>query len=167
MEKFKNILFEYIKTFISSLVIVLLFINFIAIPVKVSGTSMMPNLEPNDFGFSGIITKIFGYNRFDIVVLEKHESNDKIVKRIIGLPNESIEYTNNELYVNGEFVEQDFIDNVYTEDFKIELKDDEYYVLGDNREVSLDSRYYGVFNSKDIVAKDIIILYPFSNLGVK
>ena len=167
MNKFKNILWEYIKTFLTSLLFVLFFINFIAIPVKVSGSSMLPNLNNGDFGFSGIITKAFGYNRFDIVVLKKYDSNDKIVKRIIGLPNEYVECIDNQLYINGEYIEQYFIEGVFTEDFKIQLNEDEYYVLGDNREISLDSRYYGVFKSEDIIAKDIFIIYPFANLGVK
>ena len=136
-----NILWEYIKTFLTSLLFVLFFINFIAIPVKVSGSSMLPNLNNGDFGFSGIITKAFGYNRFDIVVLKKQDSNDKIVKRIIGLPNEYVECIDNQLYINGEYIEQYFIEGVFTEDFKIQLNEDEYYVLAFSF-TDTDASYY-------------------------
>ena len=74
----------------------------------------------------------------------------RIIKRIIGLPNETIEYNNNQLYVNGKLVEERYeVKN--TEDFTITTKDNEYFVLGDNRAVSKDSRMLGNFNEKDIV----------------
>lgn len=167
MEKVINFVFEFLKSLLISIVIVTLVIKFIAIPVRVTGSSMYPNLHDGDFGFSGVITKTAGYERFDVVVLENDETKQKIVKRIIGMPNEHIEYKNSELYINGELVEEEFIDEyVYTNDFEYQLGDDEYFCLGDNREVSQDSRFYGPFNSQDIVAKSILILYPFRDFGV-
>ena len=68
-------------------------------------------------------------------------------------------------YINGELIEQDFKYQGYTQDLKVTLKSDEYYVLGDNREYSKDSRFYGPFNSKQIVSSHILVLFPFSDFG--
>lgn len=166
MEK-SNFLLELIKSFIISIVIVFIIINFIALPVRVSGDSMYPTLHNGDFGFSGIFTKLFDYKRYDVVVIENENTQQKIVKRIIGLPNELITYKDSQLYVNELPVEEPFLDeSVYTDDFSIQLGDNEYFCLGDNREVSRDSRYYGAFRKDDIVSRKILVLFPFSDLGI-
>lgn len=167
MEKTIDFIFEFFKSLLISIVIVALIITFVAIPVRVNGSSMYPNLHEGDFGFSGKFNRVLGYKRFDVVVLENEATAQKIVKRIIGLPGEKVEYKNSQLYINGEAIEEDFLDEgVFTNNFVIELNEDEYFCLGDNREVSQDSRYYGPFSSKDIVAKSILILYPFSDIGI-
>ena len=167
MEKTIDFIFELLKSFLISIVVVVLIINFIAIPVRVSGSSMYPNLHEGDFGFSGVFTRALGYKRFDVVVLENDATQQKIVKRIIGLPNEKVEYKNSQLYINDEAVEEDFLgEDIFTNNFVVELGNDEYFCLGDNREVSQDSRYYGPFSSKDIVAKSILVLYPFRDMGL-
>lgn len=98
------------------------------------------------------ISKVKEVNRFDIVVAEKTD-NYLIVKRVVGLPNEKIEYKNNHLYINDEPVTEDFIDlyTVKTEDFTYFLEEDEYFLLGDNREYSTDSREHGPFRKEEII----------------
>ena len=64
-------------------------------------------------------------------------------------------------------ITEEFLDDVYTADFSITLNDDEYYCLGDNREISKDSRYYGPFSLKDIKSLGFIVIYPFNEFGVK
>ena len=76
-----------------------------------------------------------------------------LVKRLIGFPNEKVEYKDNKLYINDEYIEEDFLNDTITNDFKIYLKDNEYYCLGDNRQHSADSRTYGAFSIQDIKAK--------------
>lgn len=127
---------------------------------------MYPNLKDGQTGISFVISKYFGIDRFEIVIV-KTENKD-IVKRVIGLPNEKIEYREDKLYVNGELIEQDF-DFVKdgTEDFSIELKDDEYFVLGDNRIVSRDSRDIGPINKSKIVSLHVFVITPFKELGLR
>ena len=175
MNKFKNILWEYIKTFLTSLLFVLFFINFIAIPVKVSGSSMLPNLNNGDFGFSGIITKAFGYNRFDIVVLKKYDSNDKIVKRIIGLPAETVQIDKEgKIYIDGEVLEESYGAEVIRPEYigiaaeEILLGEDEYFVLGDNRNNSKDSRMpeVGNIDREDIIGRAWVRIWPLKDFEV-
>lgn len=127
---------------------------------------MYPNLKDGQTGISFVISKYFGIDRFEIVIV-KTENKD-IVKRVIGLPNEKIEYREDKLYVNGELIEQDF-DFVKdgTEDFSIELKDDEYFVLGDNRIVSRDSRDIGPINKSKIVSLHVFVITPLKELGLR
>ena len=103
------------------------------------------------------------------------EKKEYLIKRVIGLPGETVEYRNNQLYINGEPVEEPFLDASYTStypgtftsDFKTEkLGEDEYFCMGDNRPHSSDSRYYGAFHKSDIVSKGVFVIYPFKAFGV-
>jgi signal peptidase I len=132
-------------------VIVILIRMFIISPVRVEGTSMYPTLSNNEFLLLSKYDQ--SYERFDIVVLKY--KNERLVKRIIGLPGETVEYKNNTLYINGKEVEEPFI-NVNTDDFKLselgydKIPDNYYFVVGDNRGSSLDSRVIGLINKKDL-----------------
>ena len=161
-----DFLFGLFRDIIISLIIIVILINFVAIPVRIDGTSMYPNLKDGDFGFSGIFTKSLGLYRFDVVVIDSSKTEDRIVKRIIGLPGETVTYEDNQLYIDGVAIDETFIsDDVYTEDLTVTLGEDEYFVLGDNRTVSRDSRYYGPFSSSEIIAKSILTLWPLSSFG--
>ena len=108
---------------------------------------------------------VTSYERFDIVVIDSSVEGDTLIKRIIGLPGETIRYKNGNLYINDEIIE-----DVYaygdTENFQeITLGEDEYFVMGDNREVSLDSRSIGVIKYEEIEGTVSFILYPFSEFG--
>ena len=98
------------------------------------------------------VSKIKEVSRFDIVIAKKHD-NYLIVKRVIGLPDEKVEYKGNHLYINEKPVTEDFIDLYLTktEDFTYTLKDDEYFLLGDNREYSTDSRELGAFKKEKLL----------------
>ena len=110
------------------------------------------------------------YKRFDIVVI--NYENSKLVKRIIGLPGESIEYKDNKLYINGEIIQD--VDVSRTTDFSLKelydiekIPDNYYFVMGDNRGNSSDSRDYriGLIKKSDIVGTTSIRLYPFNKIG--
>ncbi len=154
--------------------------TFFFMPVRVDGTSMYPTIENKSVGFSSIISRRVGtIERFDIVIIRINDEKENLVKRVVGLPGETIWYVNDTLYVNGAPVSEDFFDPVYTqqqknkwnrEDFTantdvITLADDEYYCLGDNRIVSIDSRSYGPFKQDQILAKGIFVLWPFEHFG--
>lgn len=98
------------------------------------------------------VSKIKEISRFDIVIAKKHD-NYLIVKRVIGLPNEKIEYKDNHLYINEKPVTEDFIDLYLTktEDFTYKLEGNEYFLLGDNREYSTDSRELGAFKKEKLL----------------
>ena len=98
------------------------------------------------------ISKIKEINRFDIVIAKKTD-NYLIVKRVIGLPDEKVEYKDNHLYINEKPITEDFIDLYLTktEDFTYKLEDNEYFLLGDNREYSTDSRELGAFKKEKLL----------------
>lgn len=160
---------DLLKIVLSSIAIAFLVVNLLFITVKVDGKSMYGTLKDKDYGISFIFTRNFlGINRFDIVTLKVENFNNLLVKRVIALPNEIIEYKDNKLYINGTFVEQDFLSkDQLTEDFKYQLAEDEYFVMGDNRVASLDSRSFGPIKKSAIKTSGILILYPLSNFGVK
>lgn len=157
--------------------VVLVVTNYIVTPVQVKGSSMYPTLEDGSLGFSNIIGyKISGIRRFDVVVVYLEEKNEYLVKRVVGLPGETVSYKDGQLYINNEAVDEPFFDKDYRDSYgsafmsdvdPVTLGDDEYYCLGDNRPHSSDSRYYGAFKKEDIRSKGIFIYWPFSDFGVK
>ena len=114
----------------------------------VQGESMVPTLENNQIKFA-LRTTLVEPKRWDIVTV-KVESNYYLIKRVIGLPGETIEYKNGKLYINGKETEDKF--SHLTEDYKITLSENEYCCLGDNRQHSSDSREYGAFPKKEITS---------------
>ena len=154
-----------IKDYVYIVLIVVLIRTFLITPAAVSGSSMEDTLKSHDLVIiNKLVYRIKDIERFDIVVVKNEEDKDKIIKRIIGLPNETIEYKNNKLYINGEEVKTK-IEIKDIVDFKVETKDDEYFVLVDNRSISKDSRILGNFNKKDIVGRVDIRCYPFDKVG--
>lgn len=174
-EILEEILYAFRTVVITSVVIFMTF-NFIATPVTVEGPSMTPTLMENQWGFSSLLSKYTGhYERFDVVVVYYEEKDMQLVKRLIGLPGETIEYKEDKLYVNGSYVEENFFDADYirrqtyngqiqfTDDFgPITLGKDEYFVVGDNRPRSTDSRVLGNFSKDDILSKSILVLWPLN-----
>lgn len=185
---------DFLKVFAISAIVILLFVNFIAHPVTVVGHSMDPTLAEGEYGFTSVITpNISGIKRGDIVVVNmKNEEGktDRWVKRIIGLPGETIEARNGQVLVDGvpldesAYLPQDVIDEAlarykaeygvdygpYTSDFgPVTLGEDEYWVMGDNRPYSKDSRFptVGPVKRSDIFGSGVLVLYPFDKMGVK
>ena len=147
-------------------IIVLILKCYVFSTILVNGTSMENTLHDNDFMIINKIgIKINPIKRFDIVVIERPD--DKLIKRIIGLPGETVEYKNNKLYINGKEVTDNYGKNETSDFGPIKLEDNQYYVLGDNRTVSIDSRYIGPINKNKILGKANLILYPFNRFGIK
>ena len=160
--------FKELYSYIIIVIVVVLFRSFIATPVRVDGDSMNSTLNNGDILILNKLDKSF--DRFDVVVIKYGKS--KLVKRIIGLPGESIKYKDNDLYINGEILED--VDTSRTADFTLEdlyntktIPEDSYFVMGDNRGNSLDSRYYkvGFVKKSDIVGTTQIRLFPFTKIG--
>lgn len=146
--------------------VVVLFRTFIITPVRVNGDSMNQTLKDGEILLLEKYDKKF--ERFDIVVLKYN--NEKLVKRIIGLPGESIQYLNNILYINGKKVSEEFIiEETYDFDLKVlgydKIPDNYYFVVGDNRDSSLDSRLIGLISKDDIEGKAIFRIFPFNKFG--
>lgn len=160
-----------IKSLIPYIVIiisVILIRTFIATPVQVDGASMYPTLNDKEI----LILKKYdkSYDRFDIVVFDYN--NVRLIKRIIGLPGDTVSYRNNKLYINGKYVEEPFLkDSIETTDFDItklgvkEIPKGYYFVLGDNRTNSTDSRIIGLVSEKDIKGTTNFAVFPINDFG--
>ena len=175
MEKFIKDLIPYIII----IIVVVLIRSFIITPVEVDGASMENTLHDGELLLlSKISYKVSDIKRFDIVVINK--GNDKVVKRIIGLPGDKVEYIDNKLYINDEEVKDTYAKNA-TEDFGIKdicmvkesvedctydtVPEGTYLVLGDNRLVSADSRANGFIKEEDIVGKAVFRIWPLNKIG--
>jgi signal peptidase I len=169
--------FSFIKDLVICMVAVFLLTNYVVRPVQVKGNSMYPTLEDGSLGVSNTL----GYHtseikRFDIVIIYVPEKNEYLVKRVIALPGETVSYSNGQLYINGEAVEETFLSQEYVESYgsgwmpdisEVTMGDDEYYCLGDNRPHSTDSRYYGPFKKENIKSKGIFIAWPLNDFGTQ
>lgn len=148
--------------YIVIIIVVILIRTFIVTPVKVNGTSMYPTLKGNEVM---LLNKLGRIDRFDIVVLKIDEENDNLIKRIIGLPGETIEIKDNHIYINDELLEDTYGYGVTYNIDKVILEEDEYFILGDNRQVSLDSRVFGKIKRKEIKGTTNFVLFPFKSFG--
>lgn len=147
---------------------VLLFRTFLFSPIRVSGDSMVPTLLNNDIMILNKIGyRLNGLDRFDIVVV--NYKNEQIIKRVIGLPGDYVEYKDDKLYINNELVEEPY-ERKETQDFILEMlgenviPKDKYLVLGDNRPISKDSRMIGLIDKKDIKGYTSIVVFPFNRI---
>jgi len=165
MKKYVKELLPYVLI----IIFVLLFKHFIISPIRVDGDSMNPTLKNGDIMLLNEIGyRINGVKRFDIVVI--NTDKDVIIKRVIGLPGERVDYKDNKLYINGKEMDEPFTHEV-THNFEFEVMDSEvipdnsYFVVGDNRGNSSDSRIIGFINKDQIRGKVIKqILFPFSRI---
>ena len=134
-------------------------------PVIVNGSSMEPTLKDNQL----LILKKYDkkYERYDIVVF--NYDKEKLIKRVIGLPGEYVEYKDSTLYIDGKKVNDEFARN--TNDFILEelgniiIPEGKYLVMGDNRYNSSDSRSIGLIDSKDLLGTTNFRLFPFNSFG--
>lgn len=165
----KNI--KNILSYVLVIVIALLIKNYIFTPIRVNGSSMEPTLKDGDIMILNEIGyHLNGVKRFDIVVVKKDNDNDRIIKRVIGLPGETVAFKDNKLFINDEVVEENFSHDV-THNFDLSeidetiIPDDYYFVVGDNRGNSKDSRIIGLINKSEIKGKTSLIIFPFNKIG--
>lgn len=176
--KWLDEIIDILKSVAISIVVVLLLTQFIIKPIQIDGQSMQPTLKDKQRGFSNILAhKLSNIKRFDIVILYDEVDKDYFVKRVIGLPGETIEIVDNELFINDSLINQDFLDQEYialvtnnneipfTRDFgPLRIEADHVFVMGDNRINSTDSRMRGAYPIDSIISKHIYILYPFDQI---
>ena len=163
MEKLTKWLKENIVFLIVLTAIIITRLFFFS-PIRVNGTSMYPTLQDKEFMILNKISLKQGINRFDIVVVQDN-NNKYIIKRVIGLPGESVMYKDNKLYINGKVVEDNYSKNTTNDFDNVVLGENEYFVMGDNRTVSKDSRIIGPVNIKNIKGKTNLIIFPFNKMG--
>lgn len=146
--------------YIIILIVIALVRTFIATPIKVNGNSMYQTLNGKEYM---ILNKLSKIDRYDIVVVDTED--DELIKRVYGMPGEKIAIEDGNIYVNDKKIEDKYAYGNTSSYEAVTLGDDEYFVLGDNRVVSLDSRSIGPVKEKDIKGTTNFIIYPFSRFG--
>ena len=149
------------------IIVVVLIRSYIITPVQVEGMSMYSTLNDKEI----LLLKKYdkNYQRFDVVVF--NYNNTKLIKRVIGLPGETVEYKSGKLYINGTYVAESFLNNNMTADFTLEelgyekIPKDYYFVMGDNRANSTDSRIIGLIPKEDIEGTTSFAIFPLDKFG--
>ena len=171
-----SIIWSWIWSFIVAFIIVGAVYIFLGRPFTVSGASMYPTLHNGD---RMILSKIGDINRFDVVVLKAPDENVEYIKRVIGMPGDTLEMKQGVLYINGKKIEQPFINTealqkqtVFIDDFTLQtltgetkIPEGKYFVMGDNRGVSKDSRMIGLIDRKAIEGKAVFTIWPMNQFG--
>jgi signal peptidase I len=165
---------EWVVSIVIAAIIAFVIKGFLLDVIQVSGTSMLPNLHNKD---RLIVEKISLYThefkKGEIIIFDPGEFGRGIfIKRVIGLPGDRIEIKDGFVYVNGEKLKEDYLrPGTYTnagpdaENSSLTVPEGCLYVLGDNREVSEDSRYIGPILIKSIKGHAIFRVYPFNQFG--
>lgn len=148
--------------YIVIVVVVVLIRTFIITPVRVDGDSMKNTLKNGDIL---LLYKLSSIDRFDIIVLDEEKDNEKIIKRVIGLPGETVAIKKGKIYINDKVIDDEYAYGETGDYNKVTLKDDEYFILGDNRLISKDSRYFGPIKDNEIKGKIVFRLFPFTKIG--
>lgn len=142
---------------------------FLFWPVLIDGHSMEETFCSGDAVAVSRIAAYMGVlDRGDIVLcdLKYKEKEETAIKRLIGLPGDHIKIERNKLYINENLYNEDYISTQTDGRFDIILDDDEYFVMGDNRKISLDSRTTGPIKSDKVIAKVIMRFFPFDELKI-
>lgn len=164
------------------LVVMVIVLRNVMGTVLVKGSSMEPNFNHGDLVFINKLSTSIGSPDYgDVVICKLDEGSgyENIIKRVVGLPGDEIDIVENDddedvydLYVNGEYIEEDFLgEPMMTDgdiDYPFEVPENSYFVMGDNRNESLDSRResVGAIEKGDLMGKVVLRLYPFSEFGL-
>ncbi len=148
--------------YIVIVVVVVLIRTFIITPVRVDGDSMKNTLKNGDIL---LLYKLSSIDRFDIIVLDEEKDNEKIIKRVIGLPGETVAIKKGKIYINDKVIDDEYAYGETSDYNKVTLRDDEYFILGDNRLISKDSRYFGPIKDNEIKGEIVFRLFPFTKIG--
>lgn len=173
VSKFK-ITFElksWSRDILLAIAIAIFIVIFVVQPVKVEGTSMQPQLSDQDRIFvNRFIYRFKEIGRGDVVVFWYPKDRSKsFIKRIIGVPGDSVEIRRGTVFINGELIEEPYLKREFR-DFqsykKVIVPDGKYFVLGDHRNSSNDSRSWGFVDEPLIYGKAIFSYWPFSHVGL-
>lgn len=165
----KKFAWEVAKVVVISLAIIIPIRYFLIQPFYVKGASM----EPNFFDYEYLIIDEISYRfndpaRGDVIVLKDPRNRSQyFIKRIIGLPGETVEVDDGVIEIDGEVLDEDpYLDVATGGDIAVTLGEGQYFILGDNRSASLDSRVFGPVDEKEIIGRVWIRAWPFTRLNV-
>ncbi len=167
---FKGI--AWLRDLALSVVFAILLIVFLYQPVKVEGTSMMPALTDQERIFINKFTYRLGSNNISrgdtVVFFYPLDPAKSYIKRVIGVPRDKIEISEGKVYVNGTAVAEPYVPDEYRDHMSMPetvVPMDHYFVLGDHRSSSNDSRAWGFVDRKLIYGKAVFVYWPLAKMG--
>jgi signal peptidase I len=175
-DRFKSGFAELIEFVAIVGVIVLIIQFFIAKPHQVSGNSMFPNFHNGDYIITNLLTTRFGELKHGEVVVFKYprDKSKVFIKRVIGMPGDRVKIMRDHIYLNGTLLNEPYLPagtptrtkGFMDEGEEVTVPKDQYFVVGDNREGSSDSREWGPLTKEDIIGQAYLRYWPLSKVGL-
>ncbi|OGG08392.1 signal peptidase I [Candidatus Gottesmanbacteria bacterium RIFCSPHIGHO2_02_FULL_40_24] len=171
-----NFFFDFLETIVVALSVFVVVYLFIIQPHEVKGSSMEPSFQNNEYIITDKLSYRFGNPQRGDVVIFKAPINPDVdyIKRIIGLPGEKVKISQSKVYIDDKLLDEPYLEEItplfpggfVQEGITIDIPIDHYFVMGDNRPHSSDSREFGPIPRKSIVGKAIFRYWPINELGL-
>jgi len=172
-----RLILDLVETIITALLVFVIIYLFLFQPHQVKGNSMQPNFEDGEYLLTNKVTyRINKPKRGEVVIFESPQNKDfDYIKRIIGLPGEKVKIVNGKIFINGSVLDESayLADDVYTqegsflpENEEVDVSENQYFVVGDNRSHSSDSREWGFISVENIIGKTWVRYWPPSRAGL-
>ncbi|MFS0781724.1 signal peptidase I [Bacillus sp. 1P06AnD] len=168
----KKEMMSWVKAILFSLVLVIICRQFLFTPKEVFGESMEPTYETSD---RVMVSKLSTIKRFDIITFHAPDADETYIKRVIGLPGDHVVMNNDVLSVNGKQYNEPYLADHkkglppgvnLTENFNIIVPHDQLFVLGDNRQVSKDSRIFGAIKENSVIGVVELRFFPLNKVSL-
>jgi|SRR5579871_184062 len=161
----------WVRDILISGAVSILIITFLYQPVRVEGTSMLPRLEDHDRLFiNKFVYRISSIHRGDVVVFHYPRDPEKsYIKRVIGLPGDRIVIEHGRVYLNGRLMREPYVPDEYRDTrsmAEMVVPEDSYFMMGDHRSISSDSREFGPVDRDLIYGKAVFVYWPTKDAGV-
>lgn len=169
--KIKKMIFDWVIPIAVACAIALLVNKFVVFKAQIPSASMVPTLNVGDQLFASRVYNLEKLKRGDIIVFNFEPKNELFIKRLIGLPGDTVTIKEGKVWVNGEELQEDYVKNPEKTDGVYNVPEGKYFFLGDNRSNSDDARRwqteYGItyIDGKQIKGKAQLKVYPFSDFG--
>ncbi len=175
LKKLWFFLVDTLQSILIAAAVFLVIYIFLFRPFEVSGQSMFPNFHDKEYVLTNLITLRFGpVAKGDVIVFKAPPEPDKdFIKRVVGLPGDTIMVNNGSVYVNGNlYDESSYLDEsvktyggTFLKDSEtVTVPDNEYFVMGDNRPYSSDSREWGFVPTANIIGKSMLVYWPLNEI---
>ncbi len=169
-------IFDFLQSIVIFLAILVMVYLFILSPQEISGASMEKNFLNGEYILTNKVEYKFGNPQRGDIVIFKSPKNKEIdyIKRVIGLPGETVRLSESAFYINEKKLDEPYLtEGIYTfggsylsENAEVVVPEGKYFVVGDNRPHSSDSREFGPITKEDFIGKALLRYWPFSRVGI-
>ncbi|MDD7795029.1 signal peptidase I [Clostridium sp. 'White wine YQ'] len=164
---FKRFIYDWIFPIVLAIIATVIINKFLLFKIYIPSESMKPTLQVNDQLFVTRVYKPENLKHGDIIVFYSSELGDTLIKRLIGIPGDTVKIKGGEVYINNEKINEDYVKYPSSYDGEFKVPEGKFFFLGDNRANSEDARYWNnpFIDGKDIKGKAQLRVYPFNRFG--